>query len=43
MIELKANGITMRAVLDGPAGAPVVTLSHSLAASLDMWRPQVRF
>jgi 3-oxoadipate enol-lactonase len=41
LIELKANGITMRAVLEGPARAPVVTLSHSLAASLDMWRPQV--
>jgi len=27
--------------LDGPAGAPVVTLSHSLAASLEMWEPQL--
>ena len=27
--------------LDGPARAPVVMLSHSLAATMDMWRPQV--
>jgi 3-oxoadipate enol-lactonase len=27
--------------LDGPAQAPVVMLSHSLAATMDMWRPQL--
>jgi 3-oxoadipate enol-lactonase len=38
---LKANGISMAYYLDGPAEAPVVTLSHSLATSSEMWDPQV--
>ena len=41
-MNVKANGITMNYALEGPAGAPVVTLSHSLAARLEMWEPQVR-
>jgi 3-oxoadipate enol-lactonase len=36
-----ANGIATHYTLDGPAEAPVVTLSHSLAASLEMWEPQL--
>src|SRR3954470_4958801 len=35
------NGISINCVLEGRAGRPVVTLSHSLATSLEMWRPQV--
>ena len=27
-------------LLDGPEGAPVITFSHSLAASTAMWSPQ---
>lgn len=35
------NGIRIAYRLDGPAGAPVVTLSHSLSASHAMWEPQL--
>jgi 3-oxoadipate enol-lactonase len=40
-MKLTANGISVRYELDGPAGAPVVTLSNSLATDLSMWDPQV--
>ena len=40
-MQLTANGITSSYTLDGPAGAPVVTLSHSLATTLAMWDPQL--
>ena len=40
-MKTTANGIAMNYTLDGPAGAPVVTLSHSLAANLSMWDPQM--
>lgn len=40
-MKVQANGITMHYTLDGPAGAPVVTLSHSLATTLAMWDPQM--
>lgn len=40
-MKVKANGIEMHYTLDGPAGAPVVTLSHSLATDLSMWDPQM--
>lgn len=40
-MRIQANGISMNYTLDGPEGAPVVTMSHSLAANLDMWDPQV--
>src|SRR5207247_3241850 len=33
--------IEMHYTLDGPAGAPLVTLSHSLATDLSMWDPQM--
>jgi 3-oxoadipate enol-lactonase len=40
-MTISANGITMNYTLDGPATAPVVTLSHSLAADSSMWDPQM--
>jgi 3-oxoadipate enol-lactonase len=40
-MKIVANGITVRYELQGPAGAPVVTLSHSLAADSSMWEPQL--
>ena len=33
-MKITANGISTNYTLDGPAGAPAVTLSHSLAADL---------
>jgi 3-oxoadipate enol-lactonase len=41
-MKTTANGISVNYALDGPAGAPVVTLSHSLAADLAMWEPQMK-
>ncbi len=40
-MRVTANGISMHYTLNGPASAPVVTLSHSLATDLSMWEPQV--
>jgi 3-oxoadipate enol-lactonase len=40
-MRVVANGIVTHYLMEGPAGAPVVTLSHSLAASLEMWEPQI--
>ena len=40
-MKATANGIEINYVLEGPADAPVVTLSHSLAADLGMWEPQM--
>jgi 3-oxoadipate enol-lactonase len=40
-MKVTANGISVNYTLDGPATAPVVTLSHSLAADLTMWDPQM--
>ena len=40
-MRITANGISMHYTLNGPASAPVVTLSHSLATHLGMWEPQV--
>lgn len=40
-MQVTANGIIMRDTLDGPAGAPVVMLSHSLATDLTMRDPQL--
>lgn len=39
-MKITANGIGIHYTLNGPAGAPVVTLSHSLATHLGMWEPQ---
>lgn len=41
-MKIKANGININYELAGPASAPVVTLSHSLAADLSMWDPQMK-
>ncbi len=40
-MKAKANGITVNYALEGPAANPVVIVSHSLAAHLGMWEPQV--
>jgi 3-oxoadipate enol-lactonase len=40
-MQIEANGITMNYELSGKEGAPVVMLSNSLGASLDMWDSQV--
>ena len=40
-MKVKANGIETNYILDGPANAPVVTLSHSLATDFSMWDPQM--
>ncbi len=40
-MQVQANGISVDYEVEGPEGAPVVTMSHSLAANLDMWEPQV--
>jgi|WetSurMetagenome_2_1015567.scaffolds.fasta_scaffold09690_2 3-oxoadipate enol-lactonase len=39
-MRITANGISIHYTLNGPASAPVVTLSHSLATNLSMWEPQ---
>ena len=41
-MKITANGISVNYTLDGPAGAPVATLSHSLATDLSMWDPQMK-
>ncbi len=41
-MKIRANGIEMHYVMEGPERAPVVTLSHSLATTLGMWEPQAR-
>src|SRR5438094_6525822 len=40
-MKISANGISMNYTFDGPANAPVVTMSHSLATDLGMWDPTV--
>ena len=40
-MKVTANGISINYTLDGPANAPVVTMSHSLATDLTMWDPTV--
>jgi 3-oxoadipate enol-lactonase len=39
-MKVTTNGITTYYELEGPAGAPVVTLSHSLAATHRLWDAQ---
>jgi len=39
-MRITANGIRMHYTLNGAAGGPVATLSHSLATHLGMWEPQ---
>jgi 3-oxoadipate enol-lactonase len=40
-MKIKANGINIHYSLEGPPSAPVITLSHSLAANFTMWEPQM--
>jgi 3-oxoadipate enol-lactonase len=40
-VRTSANGVSINYALEGPAGAPVVTLSHSVAADLTMWDPTI--
>jgi 3-oxoadipate enol-lactonase len=40
-MQTSINGLSTRIELDGPPGAEVVMLSHSLALDLDMWKPQL--
>ena len=40
-MKVNANGIQINFELDGPADAPVLVFSNSLATSLAMWDPQV--
>ena len=40
-MKITANGISVNYTLEGPANAPVVTMSHSLATDLSMWDPTV--
>jgi 3-oxoadipate enol-lactonase len=40
-MKTTVNGIGVNYVLEGPANAPVVTMSHSLATDLSMWDPTV--
>src|SRR6185436_18375617 len=42
VMKVTVNGIAVNYTLDGPATAPVVTLSHSLATDLSMWEPQMK-
>jgi 3-oxoadipate enol-lactonase len=41
-MKISANGIQVNYTLEGPADAPVVTMSHSLATDLSMWDPQAK-
>jgi 3-oxoadipate enol-lactonase len=38
---MSARAIAVRHVVDGPADAPVLVLSHSLGTDLTMWQPQM--
>jgi 3-oxoadipate enol-lactonase len=40
-MKVTANGISVNYAVEGPANAPVVTMSHSLATDLSMWDPTV--
>lgn len=40
-MKITANGIGIRYELEGPAAAPVVVMSHSLAANVGMWEDQM--
>ena len=40
-MKVTANGIEIHYRFDGPAEAPAVVLSHSLAAHLGMWEDQL--
>lgn len=39
--QIEANGLSQCVEISGPAEAPAVVLSHSLACTHEMWRPQI--
>ncbi|MGE0447095.1 MAG: 3-oxoadipate enol-lactonase [Vicinamibacterales bacterium] len=41
MLTPASDGCRIAHQFDGPQGAPVLVLSHSLGSSMEMWRPQV--
>jgi 3-oxoadipate enol-lactonase len=41
-MKTRVNGIEVNYTLDGPANAPVVTFSHSLATDLGMWDAEAK-
>lgn len=40
-MKTEINGFEMNYSLEGPEGAPVVVMSHSLGADLHLWDPQI--
>jgi 3-oxoadipate enol-lactonase len=40
-MKITVNGIGVNYTLDGPASAPVIMMSNSLASNLSMWEPQI--
>ncbi len=40
-MKIDINGFEMNYEIEGPSGAPVVIMSHSLGADLTMWEPQM--
>ena len=40
-MKIEANGIGVRYEIEGPETAPVVAMSHSLAANVGMWDDQM--
>ena len=40
MTRISVNGVGINYLMEGPAGAPVITMSHSLVTDLGMWAEQ---
>src|ERR687887_1656284 len=40
-MHITVNDISVNYTLEGPASAPIVTMSNSLASNLSMWDPQM--
>jgi 3-oxoadipate enol-lactonase len=40
-MHITVNGINVHYTLEGPASAPIITMSNSLASNLSMWDPQM--
>jgi 3-oxoadipate enol-lactonase len=40
-MHITVNGISVHYTLEGPASAPIITMSNSLASNLSMWDPQM--
>ena len=41
-MQVKANGIAINCRIDGPAGAPWLVWSNSIATNLNAWEDQAR-